>query len=285
MIILGTANFGNTYGTVGEETCLGSETIKSILSIASESTTILGLDTSPDYGSSERIIGSLDTGSLIINTKIHFEDIQFKNLERFFVDQLEKSLLNLNLQKINTLFFHRAYDLHHNNSHAKELCKLISKYRSIYFDTAGVSIYEPKDLEEIYSDEINQIQLPINILDRRWDNNCVMKAMKSRRVKFQARSIFMRGALLRYPKKQNIPEQVRSAVSMFHKHCHINKLDPLTVCLQNVIENELIDEILIGVDNVKQLSEILEKSQINKLINQTTPLAKLADHYNDLRNW
>ena len=72
---------------------------------------------------------------------------------------------------------------------------------------------------------------------------------------------------------------------MFHKNCHINKVDPLTVCLSNVIDNELIDEILIGVDDAKQLSEILKKIQTQQPINRLTPLAELADHYNDLRNW
>ncbi|MDA7452897.1 aldo/keto reductase, partial [Candidatus Pelagibacter ubique] len=106
---LGTAQFNNDYGLLSNKLKLSD--IKKILNNIDKK--IKYIDTAPSYNSAEKIIGKYlnNKTKIKINTKISpfksiYLDKNISNFEREF----EKSLKNLNRDKIYSLMFHSAKD-------------------------------------------------------------------------------------------------------------------------------------------------------------------------------
>ena len=110
------------------------------------------------------------------------------------------------------------------------------------------------------------IQCPYSILDRRIENVQIINLLKKRRIKIQARSIFLQGILLR--KVGQLPiffHKWKKIFLNFEKILEINKLSALSVCLNYVINNKNIDEILVGVQSENELKQLLNLRKKKKI--------------------
>ena len=211
------------------------------------------LDTSLEYKNSFDKINSFNFKNWQITTKLSPRKLNFSSEENLYLS-VENEINNikekLSVKNIKNLLI-RNSDIFLTQK-GKILFKVLKKIKKKkLIKNFGYSIYNFQSLEEIIvSCKPDLIQCPYSILDRRIENVQIINLLKKRRIKIQARSIFLQGILLR--KVGQLPiffHKWKKIFLNFEKILEINKLRALSVCLNYVINNKNIDEILVGVQS------------------------------------
>lgn len=114
--------------------------------------------------------------------------------------------------------------------------------------------------------KIDAAQVPINIFDRRFLSKNLIKILKKKRIKIIARSVFLKGALLKSSNK--IPKKLialKEKIKVLERIILEKKLNQLEECLKFVLSHKFIDKIIIGISNSAQLIEIIKifKKKLN----------------------
>lgn len=132
--------------------------------------------------------------------------------------------------------------------------------------------------------QIDFIQVPFNIFDRRIENEKLIKKIKRKGIEVHARSIFLQGLLiknnLRIPKKLLV---LKKSLKLWKKWLEKNNISALNACLNFVLRNKNIDKIVIGLNNLQNLKQVInyKKSNINfKKFN-----INVESKYLDPRKW
>jgi len=252
-IILGTAQFSGNYGLGTfnpnkDKTNLLNKIIKY---------NCYGIDTALNYKNSQKYIGKWHLNNKN-NIKIFTKIKGNKNIKEM-KDSFEKCLDELQRDKIEGLLFHNQESI--NFKETKALSKYLIKEEKI--NRIGLSLYDehniPKDIR------IKFIQIPGSIFNQ--------KVLKSKRLhnylkiggEVHIRSIFIQGLLL--IKNEKIPEKLhllKEPLKEFHKLCHDNKCNPITVAAKSIEEFIPKFKLVIGVDNSTQFDHIIKN--INKNI-------------------
>lgn len=193
-IVIGTANFGNQYSIKGIKK-LETKEIEKILNFAYKKK-IRNIDTAPVYGNSEFILGKIGLKNWRVSTKIQLKK-NCKNHHDFILSSVSKSLNNLKVDKLENLLVHSTLG----EFNKKEKIKIIETLKKLkknkIIKNFGCSIYSPKELyDSTKSNDIDIIQAPLNIFDRRFVDKKVEKYLREKKIKLQVRSIFLRGLLL-----------------------------------------------------------------------------------------
>jgi len=185
-ISIGTANFGQIYSI--DKIKVNKKEIFKILDVAKKNK-INSIDTSQNYGASEKLIGEYikkrKSKGWQITTKIINEEKKIKNL-------ITQSKERLSIMPAN-LLVHKSYHLT-NDKFRKELIDLKKRDKI----KIGVSVYETSEINEVLEQFIPDIiQLPINILNNKFFANDLLKRLKEKNIIIQARSIFFQGLLFK----------------------------------------------------------------------------------------
>lgn len=261
-LILGTAQFSNNYGVSSVKGQTNFQEIKKILSFA-KSKKINFLDTAPSYGKSEKIIGTLNSSDFkIIGKTRHFNGmkITYDHIEILKQD-FYSSLKNLQIENFYGFLIHNADDLLKPGAEKLFLhLKKIKKEKKIL--KLGLSVYNQKQLEfGIENFDIDLIQLPFNILDRRMIENQILDKLKKKKIEVHARSIFLQGLLLMLDKERpKFFDNWNNLWKIWHEWLNDNRLTALEATIKYVISEPNISKCLIGVETKKQLEEILKIS-------------------------
>lgn len=250
-IILGSAQLGMDYGIANK---YGKPDFKSSINILNYawSNGINTFDTSPQYGNSEKIIGSFISDK--INTpektlyiisklpKININsDLTFDNLYNYIKKKINQSLNNLKLKKIPIYLIHHVPDIFLKNGLIVDCLEQIKNEGLI--DIFGLSIYKPEDIEiSLKYKEIKAIQLPINIFDHRLIRKGYLKKLKKKGYIILARSIYLQGLFF------------LSTEELKEKNLEIAK-EPL-LRLSNIIDEYKIDIAKLAFLFVRDLPEI-----------------------------
>lgn len=256
-IALGTAQFGLSYGVANQS---GNKIPKSVVSQLLKKAREVGistLDTAVAYGDSEEVLGSQNLNGFSIVSKIPQVPSGLGNIADWLNSQLMGSLSRLKVDKLDTLLLHRPEQLLELGG--EELYQEIIKLKKQgLVDKIGVSVYGPKELSElIKSFDFDVIQAPMNIFDQRMETTGLLAKLKSRGVEVHIRSAFLQGLLL-MPKEQ-IPiyfKSWRGLLNDYHNWIHEHNLTPLQACLGYLNQQQYIDQIIVGVDNLEQLEKI-----------------------------
>jgi len=132
----------------------------------------------------------------------------------------------------------------------------------------GASIYNKNSINKIIKlDKIEVVQFPVSIIERKFLANDILRNLKKRNIKIQARSIFAQGLIF----KKNYFKKIDSLIN----ETNSLKLNILDLCLVFIKKLKFIDSVVIGVNNLKQFKQIdssfrktkLNMKQINKIIN------------------
>ncbi len=258
-IVLGTAQFSGDYGITRKKNRISKKEVHKILKTLL-SKRLNHLDTSYDYKNSFKKIQSFNFRNWQVTTKLNPARLDFsseKNLYLSIEKQTYKIKKMLSVKIIKNLlirnsniFLTKKGRLLFNALKKAKKNKLIKNF--------GYSIYDYNSLKKIITNyRPDLIQCPYNIIDRRIEDPKIINFLKKRRIKIQVRSIFLQGILLRT--KNKLPkffDKWKKVFLNFEKICEINKLSPLSICLNYVNNNKNIDEILIGVQNEQELKEI-----------------------------
>ena len=261
-IILGSANFNQTYGI--KKNFIGKSEIKKLFNLAFKNK-IRTIDTSPLYNKSEKIIGSLNNNRFKIISKIPKppKSIKRKNIQKWLKKNVMISLKNLKIKKFDCLLLHNANSLLLKNG--SEIYKSIKnmKINGLTYKI-GISIYDFNILDKILKKfKFDLIQAPLNILDQRLIEAGWLKKLKKRKIEVHARSIFLQGILLlKYNKLPKKLKKLKRKWVIWENWLKKNRLRALQACLLFVLNQRQLDGVVIGCDSKNQLNQILKIKKI-----------------------
>lgn len=251
-LVLGTAQFGSSYGISNLRGRVNGSEVFRILELAWKAG-VRRYDTAPAYGS-EQILGNfvrahgLET-QIEITTKAPSFTMA-ENWQAMMERSIGNSLKKLNSSKLKVVFLHDPNDLTTALSEEKFFFGLLKNWP---IGCLGVSVYSPS---EVLSQDVSYpslaYQFPYSLLDRRFESVTLDKPLR------YARSIFLQGLIA--PSKSLTRNQSKELVD-FHKKYHKvlsdKNIDALSLALNFVRESKYCDQFLAGVTSVDELKQIL----------------------------
>ena len=282
-LILGTANFGGSYG-ISSQNKIATESIEQILNMAQENG-INHFDTAKSYGDAEIILGKFLNKSqpLHIDSKIALPECESVDS---IVNAVDESLSNLGIPKLNTLYLHNAELLSGNNSLI--IKQGMEKVLDLGLaDNLGVSVYTFKQLKEakVVFPLLSTFQILENICDRRLIHLKELIDFTNRGNVVNIRSVFLQGLLLMDLK--NLPAKFQEAtksIENLNEYASENSVSVLDLCIAYVRKIPWVGSYLVGVESTSQLKGILESSFELKE-NWETQISSLPDDLKDPRFW
>ena len=262
--ILGGAQLGiPNYGILNKDT-YDALYIKKLIQVAYEEG-ISRIDIAMDYGEAEKIIANLLKENKYNNLKI-INKFTSKNLpknpddiEGYFHKRILQSL-NLLEKNLDCLLLHRAKHLTEHDGKIWTLLKNLKDNKIV--QDLGVSVQTVEELRTALAfEDISVIQMPFNILDRRWDDLIkeISEQKKNRNLEIHVRSVFLQGLLisedLKLWKSANSVNSLEVIDWLKAKTKELKRESIKDMCLNFVKSQQWIDGIIIGVNNIEQLNE------------------------------
>jgi aryl-alcohol dehydrogenase-like predicted oxidoreductase len=249
-IILGTVQFGLTYGINNNHGKPSDEEVFKVLQCASENGITI-LDTAEAYGNASELIGKFHINSSYrfdINTKFIFDK------KNSILRQADSSRTKLNIDYINTFFFHDYNDFTLFPELLTDLKKL--KETGIIKKT-GISVYDNGQLQTAINNiDIDVIQLPFNLLDNHQKRGELLYLAKSRNKEIHIRSVFLQG--LFFKDLSTFNDSIQSLIPyvlQLRKIADKHQISIENMALIYAMSKKYIDYIVIGVDNHQQLQK------------------------------
>lgn len=257
-LALGTVQFGIPYGIANQSGQVSRSAAAEILSLA-QCHGIDTLDTAIAYGESEDSLGKLGVGSFKIITKLSAIPKQCTDIKGWMYDEVAGSLSRLGRRSIYGLLLHRSGELA--GEHGKTLVDAFENLKKDgLVQKIGVSIYSPAELDAVMQAcEIDLIQAPFNVIDRRLFTSGWMRKLKGMGIEIHTRSAFLQGLLLM--KKEAIPKKFEAwnlLWNRWHDWLSTNAVIAPVASLAYPLSFPEIDRVVIGVDSVEQLKQLIE---------------------------
>ncbi len=256
-LVLGTAQFGMKYGISNKSGQPNLDLAEKIVQTAWENG-IKEYDTAQSYGESEKILGnivrSLGLGSeLRIITKL---DPNLDHLDKAALEQaVRESLTHLDVPVLYGLILHRDEYLELWERGLGDILRgFISKGLTEHI---GVSVYSSDRAGlALDIDGINIVQLPSNILDRRFERAGIFENAKRKKKQIYVRSVFLQGLLLM--SVEELPRHMQFATPLLIKldeFCRCSGLTRQGLALGYVREAYQDAKIIFGAESPAQVKE------------------------------
>jgi aryl-alcohol dehydrogenase-like predicted oxidoreductase/RimJ/RimL family protein N-acetyltransferase len=186
------------------------------------------------------------------NTKIDTK-VSLKNIHSY--KDLKKKLLTKYINKgifIDALLIHDGDNALENKAISK--IKILHKLKKEkIISKVGISIYNFDILKKIILKlNLDVIQIPYNIADKRIEK--FRKLLKDKEILIYVRSVFLQGSLLKEVKSIKQLKNIFTKVQKLGKKVNQSNLE---ICLSFVFYNDLIDKIIIGVRNLKEMKQLM----------------------------
>ena len=253
-LILGTVQFGLDYGVNNTSGKPGQEAVNEILKHAYISG-IICLDTAEAYGDAHEVIGRFHEAYPLMRF-----DIISKlphQLDEDLKTKLARYLRQLKVDHLKGMLFH-SYDTYNDNRSA---LKVLNSYKEKgTIEAIGVSIYTNAQMEDVINDEnIDIIQLPFNLLDNlNLRKELLLKAKEKGKI-IHTRSAFLQGLFFASLTKENkIIEDLKIELTQINNLSKEYNISIQKIALNYCLQQNLIDNVLIGVDNLSQLDQNLK---------------------------
>jgi aryl-alcohol dehydrogenase-like predicted oxidoreductase len=218
---------------------------------------IRAFDTAQGYGDSERILGQIlhDLGlsqNAIIISKFdpQIDHSDFNSMSK----ALDQTLRRLGVESLYGIMLHKENMLSLWDKGLKDILNrftLSGKVQNI-----GISVYSPYiAAEALKAEGIDMVQLPSNILDRRFENAGIFNLAEHMNKKVYIRSVFLQGLLLMNP--CDVPKKMTSAkaeiekLEMLSKEYGLTKQE-ITLGYVKSLDNA---HVLFGAETPQQVRE------------------------------
>tara|TARA_R100000805_G_scaffold18931_1_gene26110 strand:- start:2446 stop:3273 length:828 start_codon:yes stop_codon:yes gene_type:complete len=250
-IILGTAGLVKDYSST-------NLTVDSFLSIWVDSVkhNIKYIDTAFAYDKNNTLLDKLPIQMSNVNTKIELSG------EQNYEEQLT-NFFDLYGYPLNILYVH-DFTLENFKYFVKNLDYLTFLRECGYIKKLGVSIYTIEELDllmrkpDFYISEIDVIQIPYNIFDRRFEPH--LDKIKSLGKEVHVRSIFLRGSLFNSTLS---PSKVKNKIDDFNKKLNNQKLSLINHSIKFISSNKNIDYIILGINSHEEWSDLINSFTTN----------------------
>jgi aryl-alcohol dehydrogenase-like predicted oxidoreductase len=256
---LGSVQFGLNYGISNFNGQTPINEVKKILNFA-QANNIQLIDTASAYGDSERVIGELNENRFKIVSKF-----LPPKLDESITIQFQETLDKLQTKSIFGYLAHRPLNLLENTLIWKELIELKAQNK---IEKIGFSLNQPEEYFALKKVGLlpDLVQVPFNYFDHRFLK--IIIELKERGCEVHTRSTFLQGLFFMDPNQlsDHFNEVKSTLIDLQNKHN--NQLNG--VLMKHVLENEFIDKVILGTENLNQL-----KNNINALES-----APNIDHFN-----
>lgn len=278
-LILGTVQMGLDYGVNNYSGKISFSDSCDIL-LEAYKNGIVVLDTAEAYGNAHQVIGDFHR----LNPEVKFKvitkipDIKvFNDVEQ----KIKKYCEELHVDVLEVLMFH-SFDTYKNCNN--DLDVLESLKRDGVIKHIGVSTYTNEQIEELLLDDrISVVQLPFNLLDNESIRGDLLKKLKIKGKIVHTRSAFLQGLFFADSSKNKlIYNELSDEIEVVKKIAKSENTTIINLAQSYCVNQKNIDNVLIGVDSVKQLVDNLEalnyvistesKSKINAIKVKNTDL-------------
>ena len=254
IITLGCAQFGKGYGFYINTPEMSSGEIAQILDLAFDNG-VETLDLAQGY---EGVIKNLSEIGLDnrfkLGTKVKYGNSSAESLS----EALASDLKALNAKQFESILIHDWSDL--TSSQRDSALSLLAELKKLgVAKFIGISVYEKSELLEI-NQEIDIVQAPLNYFYTEFLFDKEARNLAKNGVIFHARSIFHQGTLLN---TRTLPSNFKTETNNYEEYCKDHGLTSLQGALSIFDSQDLFKNLVIGVSNTNQLSEIIQSPVIS----------------------
>lgn len=256
-LALGAAQFGLPYGVANQTGQISRDEAVRILDHA-WSAGLDTLDTAIAYGDSEQRLGEFGVGRWHVISKLPPMPESCTDVAGWAEESVTASLSRLKIKKLRSLLLHRPQELL--SARGQTLYAALDALKTQgLVDKIGVSIYDPQELDPLWSHfHFDLVQAPFNILDRRLVTTGWLSRLKQVDTEVHVRSVFLQGLLLMHSaSRSSYFQRWQPLWAQWHQWLADTKLTPLQACLGFVLARPQIDRVIVGVDSLKHLQDIL----------------------------
>jgi len=267
---IGTAQFGMNYGIANKTGRPNHGEVDKIMECAVKNN-IRYFDTAQSYGESEVVLGkAVNKQKAIHKIRIisKLSPVLQESNSVTIIESVKSTLKKLNVNSLYGFLAHRAEEIY-NDSFQTAIEKL--KKDGLVIKT-GVSVYTPKEaLVIIDKADIDILQIPFNILDRRWIDNGVIEKAKENNIQLFFRSIFLQG-LIFLNENEFINLEMEWAIPYFKQFKELvenSPFSPIELAFGILTNTPGNNVIIMGLDSSNQLQQnlsIIEKTVIDNKI-------------------
>jgi aryl-alcohol dehydrogenase-like predicted oxidoreductase len=256
-LALGTAQFGLAYGIARPQPQIAYAESKAIVGYAAgQGMTVL--DTAMGYGESEARLGEIGVRAWRVISKLP-EVPDGENVATWITNAVRLSLEKLKIDSLYGLLLHRPAQLL--GDKGPEIHAALQRLKADgLVEKTGVSIYQPSELEGVFSvGEVDLVQSPLSVLDRRLITSGWLDRLADRGVEVHARSVFLQGLLLMSADQRPAKfDRWSDLWTRYHEWIRATGLSPLQACLAYVSAIPQIQQVVVGVNGLNHIKEILE---------------------------
>lgn len=256
-LALGTVQFGLDYGVANQGGRVTVEEGRKILAEANRAG-VDTLDTAIAYGDSEATLGQIGVANWHIVSKLPKMPDDISDVDGWVETQIVGSLNRLKVGRLDGVLLHYPAQIFSGQGRKLPIALQKSREKGLV-KKIGASIYGPNELQALLDVfDVNLIQSPLNILDRRLIDSGWLARLTLVGVEVHVRSIFLQGLLLMAePQRPGKFAQWQSLWAVWDSWLRRNNLSALEACLRFVLNVENVSKIVIGVDGVNQMQQIL----------------------------
>lgn len=259
-LVVGTAQFGQPYGVVGQGKPVAEHEVCRILDWCSKHE-ITRLDTAIAYGNSEIVLGNAGVGGFAVTTKLPPLPREPDGVEHWVRAQIAMSLTRLGIGRLDTVLLHHPADAL--SVHGAALAETLEQLRDEgMLSRIGVSIYAPAELESLVgSFPIDVVQAPMNAFDQRIKTSGWLARLTDLNIEVVVRSVFLQGLLLASP--DSVPSRFQRWSDLWREwwtYALESGRPIIDVAMSAVLRHPEISGVLVGCESLDQLEEIFVSS-------------------------
>lgn len=255
-LALGTAQFGLAYGIASPQPQISFAESRAIVDYASaQGMTVL--DTAMGYGESEVRLGEIGVHSWKVISKLPEVPVG-ESATSWIPNSVKASLAKLKKRSLYGLLLHRPDQLL--GTTGPEIYAALQRLKADgLVEKTGVSIYQPSELEGIFSvGEVDLVQSPLSVLDRRLITSGWLARLADRGVEVHARSVFLQGVLLMAAdQRPKIFDRWAGLWGRYQNWVAASGLSPLEACLTYVSALPQVQQVVVGVNGLTHIKQIL----------------------------
>ncbi len=275
-LIMGTAQLVRPYGRVTTSTYPTRDSALELLRHAFDCG-IRTLDTAPSYGEAEQTIGASG-----LDFRIHTKVGPGQSVR----DSVSRSLQLLRREAIDVLYLHDATELFNPES------TLLAEAAELIGDSiaaVGVSIYTVDEFDAALTNpRISVVQIPLNALDRRIDDDRLLRATKNG-IRVVVRSVYLQGLLVNsLGNIRPVHESLTKSIAAFQQLARALGRTPAELAIGWVAARPGVSSITVGIDSPQNLDDLLESMEASlssEALEQVRGLPVPARRLLDPRNW
>jgi spore coat polysaccharide biosynthesis protein SpsF (cytidylyltransferase family)/aryl-alcohol dehydrogenase-like predicted oxidoreductase len=270
ILALGTAQLGAAYGIANTHGVPSDDEVASMLDLARTSG-VTWLDTARAYGRAESRVGCYlherRAEDVHVVGKVSLSDVADDAPPAEVLASLEarvlRSVYDLRQRKLAVMMFHHSQDVFRWEGAALgHLARMVGEG---IVGAIGVSVYSPDEAVRCLEHrDIEHLQVPFNVLDRRWCRPAFQSALAARPdVTIHVRSVFLQGLLVSdvsaWPSWADAATEVVDGLDTLCRA--LNRRGRVDLCLAYVRAFPWVGRVVVGAETPRQLREIIDSAR------------------------